>query len=298
MTMSSSNFELPNFDLQGHRGARGLYPENTLAGFAAAIALGITTIELDIVVTADGLPVVSHDPRLNPDITRRSDGSWLSGETPRIRDLTFAELQAFDVGRIRPGTAYAAAFPEQQPIDGATIPSLAEVFALDPRIKFNLEIKTFPDHPTLTLSPATVVERVIAVADVHGVASRIAIQAFDWRVPRYVRQHRPEIRVGWLTAPQSDDERLLWWDGLTAAQFGGSVPHAVAAEAAGAAEAMFWLPQYAELNVAVIAEAQGLGLAVIPWDVESPADMRRALSWGVDGFITDRPDLARDFLQR
>src|SRR5580692_9855265 len=108
-------------DLQGHRGARGLFPENTLAGFAAALAIGVDSFELDVAVTADGVPVVSHDPALNPDIVRGPDGHWLTSRGPLIHTLSLAELEAFDVGRIRPGSAYAAEFPDQVPCDGARI---------------------------------------------------------------------------------------------------------------------------------------------------------------------------------
>src|SRR5580658_7410921 len=92
-------------DLQGHRGARGLFPENTLSGFAAALAIGVDSFELDVAVTADGVPVVSHDAVLNPDLTRGPDGDWVSARGPLIHTLSLAELEAFDVGRIRPGSA-------------------------------------------------------------------------------------------------------------------------------------------------------------------------------------------------
>src|SRR5215831_2778600 len=118
------------FDLQGHRGARGLAPENTLEAFATALKIGVTTLELDLGVSKDGVVVVSHDRVLNPDHTRGPDGEFLSGPGPRIHDLTLAELQTYDVGRLKPGTAYAAAFPQQRAVDGARIPTLSEVFSL------------------------------------------------------------------------------------------------------------------------------------------------------------------------
>lgn len=93
-----------SFDIQGHRGARGLMPENTLAGFAHALAIGVTTLELDCAITKDNVVVVSHDPLLNPDITRGPDGEWLAQPGPPIRHLTYDELQRYDVGRIKPGS--------------------------------------------------------------------------------------------------------------------------------------------------------------------------------------------------
>ncbi len=101
------------FDLQGHRGARGLAPENTLAAFRKALEIGVTTLELDLGMTRDGVLVVSHDPVLNPDIVRGPDGQWLSAPGPPINTLTLAELKRYDVGRINPRSRYAAQLPEQ-----------------------------------------------------------------------------------------------------------------------------------------------------------------------------------------
>ncbi|HYD57244.1 MAG TPA: glycerophosphodiester phosphodiesterase family protein, partial [Burkholderiales bacterium] len=115
-------------DLQGHRGARGLLPENTLAGFQRALELGVTTLELDIAITKDGVLVIHHDPTLNPDITRDASGRFLEARGPAIHSLTWEELQKYDVGRLKPGTPYARNYPDQQPVDGARIPRLADLF--------------------------------------------------------------------------------------------------------------------------------------------------------------------------
>src|SRR4051812_6436652 len=106
-------------DIQGHRGARGLFPENTLEGFLAAAELGVTAFELDVGMTSDGVVVVNHDPALDPDIVRDPSGAWLSERGPTIWSLTFAELSRYDVGRLRPGSRPATRFQDQQPRDGA-----------------------------------------------------------------------------------------------------------------------------------------------------------------------------------
>ena len=141
------------FDLQGHRGARGLAPENTLPAFEKALKIGVTTLELDLAVTKDDVLVVSHDPRLNPDITRGPDGQWLREPGPSIRSLDLAELRKFDVGRVQPGTAYAARLRGQAAQDGVRIPTLTEVFDLAQRlgadqVRFNIEPKISPDRET------------------------------------------------------------------------------------------------------------------------------------------------------
>jgi glycerophosphoryl diester phosphodiesterase len=278
-------------DLHGHRGARGLFPENTLAGFAAALAIGVDAIELDVGTTADDVVVVTHDPRLNPDLTRTRDGVWLAGPGPAIRTLRAAELAGYDVGRIRPGSSYAAAYPDQVPYDGAAIPTLAEVLRLDSGVGVNIELKTFPLHPGLAVDGAAMADRVMAVADALGAAERIIVQSFDWRGPRRLHRTRPDVLLSWLTSGAFLAAARTWWDGPHPADFGGSVARAVAAEGGPT-----WGPDHADLTEESLDEAHALGLRVVPWTVNRPQDMRRLIRWGVDGLITDRPDLARAVL--
>jgi glycerophosphoryl diester phosphodiesterase len=279
------------FELQGHRGARGLYPENTLAGFTAALAHGIDSIELDVAVTADDVAVVSHDPVLNPDIARGPDGAWLAKPGPAIRTLTLAELQRYDVGRLRPGSAYAALYPAQAPQDGSRIPTLADVFRAAP-IPIDAEIKTLPDQPGLTVPPADMAEAIIAVAGAEGALGRLTVRSFDWRGLRHMKRRHPGIPLVWLTSAETVEHAALWWDGTVPADFGGSVPAAIAAEGGKT-----WAPHYATLTPALIEEAHVRGLRVLCWTVNEPADMRRLARWGVDGICTDCPDLFPDTLR-
>ena len=276
-------------DLQGHRGARGLFPENTLFGFAGALAVGVTTLELDVTLTADGVVAVSHDPRLNPDLTRTGDGAWLLQPGPSIASMRWQELAAYDVGRPRPGSHYAALFPDQVPHDGARIPRLVDVLRLDATVAINVELKSSPAADSV--SGVVLADAVAAVADAAGATARITVQSFDWRGPRRLRQIRPDIRLGWLTRSDILPQARSWWDGPCPSDFGGSVPRAVAAEGGP-----IWTPLYSDLTEDSIAEAHALGLSVIPWTVNQPPDMRRLLAWNVDGLITDRPDVARPIL--
>jgi glycerophosphoryl diester phosphodiesterase len=278
-------------ELHGHRGARGLFPENTLAGFAGALRFGVDALEMDVAVTADGVAVVTHDPRLNPDITRDGMGNWLAPPTPAIKSLSAAQLGTYDVGRIRPGTAYALAFPDQVPRDGVTIPRLSEVLRLDSKVQFNIELKSTPLHPGLTMDGASMAQAVIAVAEACDATGRIIVQSFDWRGPRLLRHTQPTIRLSWLTSAATLMAARTWWDGPHPSDYGGSVPRAVAAEGGPT-----WGPDYRDLSPDTLAEAHALGLRVVPWTVNRPEDMRRLIGWGVDGLITDRPDLARSVL--
>src|SRR5688572_17424704 len=171
-------------DVQGHRGARGLAPENTLAAFEKALALGVDTLELDVGVTKDGVVVVGHDPTLNPDITRGPDGQWLKARGPAIHELTYAELARYDVGRLKPGSTYAGRYPDQVAADGQRMPRLAEVLELGRRagkekVRFNIETKISPQSPAATLAPEPFARAVIAEIRRAGMQSRSTLQSFD-----------------------------------------------------------------------------------------------------------------------
>lgn len=279
------------FLIIGHRGARGLFPENTIEGFEAAIAIGIRRFEIDIAVTADGVPVLYHDVVLNPDITREPGGAWLAAPGPPLHALRLAELQRFDVGRIRPGSAYAARFPAQRPTDGAHIPTLAAVLRALPESDFTIELKTDPTRPELTVPGPEMAERVVAVAEQAEALGRIRVQSFDWRGPRHLGRVRPEIARAWLTEPKTVAASPLWWDlAYPGAGAGRSVAEMVAAEGGSKADQV-WSPEHASLARAEVEQAIRLGLTVIPWTVDEPGEAARLEAWGAAGVITDRPDL-------
>src|SRR5215470_933745 len=186
------------FDLQGHRGARGLAPENTLEAFTTALAIGVTTLELDLGMTKDGVLIISHDSFLNPDHTRGPDGRFLDAQGPAIRSLTLAEVKGYDVGRLKPGTAYAASFPEQQGKDGVRIPALTELFELVRRVgaghvRFNIETKLTPTSGADTPDPETFAAAVARAVREAELAARVSIQSFDWRTLAIMRRIAPEI---------------------------------------------------------------------------------------------------------
>ena len=283
------------FDLQGHRGARGLAPENTLPAFQKALDLGVTTLECDMAITRDGVVVVHHDLWLNPDTTRGPDGQWLQVRGPAIAELTFAELQRYDVGRLKPGTDYAKGFPDQQAVDGTRVPRLSDLFDLvrksgNSRIGFDCETKLSPLDAAATLPPEAFARRVIAEIRQGGMQTRTMIQSFDWRTLQVVQKEAPEIRTMYLTSPRTlaraaDGGPSPWLAGFDADRHGGSVPKAV-----HAAGGRIWAPNQTFLTPALRAEAQALGISVIPWTVNEPAMMNRLLDMDVDGIISDRPD--------
>jgi len=289
------------FDLQGHRGARGLAPENTLEGFAVALAIGVTTLELDLAMTRDDVLVVSHDRRLNPDHTRGPDGKFLEAEGPAIRSLTLAEVRRYDVGRLKPGTDYAKSFPEQRPVDGARIPVLAELFDLVKRVgaehvRFNIETKITPTSGGETPDPETFAAAVAKAVRDAGLTKRVSVQSFDWRTLVALRRIAPEIERVCLTAEALNFDTIRrgepgpspWTAGLDIDDFGGSVPRLVAA-----AGCQVWSPLHRNAKADDVAAAKALGLKVIPWTVNAPVDMERLIALGVGGIITDYPDRLR-----
>jgi glycerophosphoryl diester phosphodiesterase len=281
--------------LQGHRGARGLAPENTLAGFKVALDLGVTTLETDLAITKADEVVISHDPMLNPDISRGPDEQWLAAPGPAIRTLTYDELKRYDIGRINPASKYAQQFPEQKPADGQRFPMLAELFAMaGPATRFNIEIKTDPGKPDLTPNPAHFARLTVEAIAKAGVTGRSTVQSFDWRGLLEVKKLAPEIATGCLTieSPNFDTVRRgagpsPWLAGLDPAQHGGSIPRL--AKAAGCT---VWSPFWRNVTTGNVKEAQALGLKVVPWTVNVPAEMTRLIDLGVDGLITDYPDRA------
>lgn len=285
------------FDLQGHRGARGLAPENTLAGFQRALGIGVTTLELDLGLTRDGVLVVHHDLRLNPDIARR-DGAYVEAPGPAIRSLTLEELRFYDVGRVRPDSAYARGFPGQVPVDGAPVPTLAEVFDLvrgHPGVRLNIETKITPTSGLDAPDAGTFANAVAQAVRGSGMADRVTVQSFDWRTLLVLRGIAPEIRRACVTGEGNPDtvgrrsgKASPWTAGFALRDFGDSTPRM-----AGAAGCAVWSPAWRDLTQDKVAEAQGLGMEVIPWTVNERADMERLIGWGVDGIITDYPDRLR-----
>ena len=286
-------------DVQGHRGARGLAPENTLAAFDRALKVGVSTLELDIAITADNVAVISHDPALLESITRDASGRWLTGKGPLIKSLTLAELQVYDVGRTNPQSAYGKQFPQQVAADGQRVPTLAALFQRtrelgENRVRFNIETKLFPHAPADTVGPDEFADILLATVRAHGMLERVSIQSFDWRTLKRVQQTAPGLPTVYLTFENANASNVSdgsWSAGLKRADF-PSVPHMV--QAAGGT---VWSPNFNNLNEALVKTAQSLRLTVIPWTVNAEADMQRLIQWGVDGIVTDYPDRLRRVMQ-
>ncbi len=292
----------PVVEIIGYRGAAGLAPENTLASFSSACGIGVSGIELDVHLSADGALLVHHDYALNPDLSRDARGRWLPDSArPVLREQTLASLRTYDVGRLRPESEYARRYPAQVASDGARIPTLDEVITLflaecAPPTRLVVEIKTDPTRPALSSVPDALADSTVAHLRARGVALRTQIISFDWRPLRRVQAVAPEITTSYLTVESRDfdsiergvDGASLWMAGIDVDAHGGSVPRAI--RAAGGRN---WSPNFRNVTAALVAEAHALGLRVFPWTVNVESDMQQMIQLGVDGITTDRPDVLR-----
>jgi glycerophosphoryl diester phosphodiesterase len=298
--LALGNSAARGFDLEGHRGTRGLAPENTLPAFRRALEIGVTTIETDLAVTRDDVVVISHNTTLNPDIVRGADGRWLTAPGPPIRALTFVQLRTYDIGRIDPTSKYAQQFPLQQAVDGTRFPQLVELFDLGKAsgkpVRFNIETKITPASGDTTPDPVSFARLVIAVVREAKMADRVTVQSFDWRTLVEVKRIAPDIETSCLTIQTPGDDTVSapadgaspWHAGLSLRAYGGSLPALVKAAGCGT-WSMFWR----NLASKDVAESHALGLKVLPWTVNDAADMVRLIDMGVDGIITDYPDRLR-----
>lgn len=288
------------FDLQGHRGARALAPENTLAGLERALAIGVSTLEFDVVLSADGVPMLSHDTAPNPDITRDEHGRWLQSPGQPFHRLTHEQIRRFDVGRINPATRYARSFAQQQAVDGERIPTLAEVFQLVRRldaghVRFNIELKRNPLEAADSPDPQAFVQAVVAVIEQFGMRRRSTLQSFDWQVLRAAQRLAPELPLSFLSAQRPRFDTLGsgdWTAGLRLQD------HRDAPALVAAAGGRIWSPHHLDLDRHLLQRAREEGLRVIPWTVNEAPDMERLIDWGVDGLITDDPQRLRQVLQQ
>ena len=302
-----------------HRGGAGLWPENTMEAFERAIAAGADGIELDVHLSADGVLAVHHDESLKPAIARGPDGEWLTRPTPLLKELSFEEMQRYDIGRLRPGAGYSSRYPDQTAFDGARIPALRDVYELvkakaGSDFRLYVELKTALLDLSQSADPAALAEAAVALTREHGLSEQVTFVSFDWRALARAKEIAPEIENAFTTLPffqidpedpsaardepGSTDEKLRaasasgapWangydWRVQEGADFALRMLKAIAA---GPADGWFaWHGDVTEASVAFCREA---GLSVSCWTVDDDAEMRRLIALGVDAILTDRPD--------
>ena len=248
----------PRILVHGHRGARAIYPENTIPAFQYAIKIGADFLEMDVAVTKDNVLVISHDPHINPEICK--------GPHPgiAIHELTVAQLREYDCGALK-----NPHFPKQQPVPGTRIPTLDEVLSLSSgnNVQFNIETKSFPDHPELTPAPDVFSGMLLDVIRKHKLESRSIVQSFDFRTLHATKRLEPHIRLSAL------------WEG-DARPF---------VDIAREGEAEIISPLFKLVTPQQVKASHQAKIQVVPWTADSPADWQMLIDAGVDAIITDDP---------
>jgi glycerophosphoryl diester phosphodiesterase len=262
-----------------HRGGGALMPENSLAAFRNAIALGADGAELDVQLSADGVAVIYHDLWLNPGYTRK-DAAWLEGVTPRIKDLTLAGLRGYDIGRARPGSDYAAAHPLQAAADGERIPTLEEVVTLaNAAPNFHLLVELKCDLSGDSADPVALADAALAVVEGADFLSRAVFVGFDWRALARVKLRQPKAAI-WCTT----DEKIE----------GNADLFEIVKGMGGAG----WFPHFSSLTSDAAALARSYGFKLAAWTVNDESEMRRLMAFGVDAICTDSPDILKGLTSR
>lgn len=298
-------------EIIAHRGGADLWPENTMAAFAGAIACGADGAELDVHLSADGEVVVFHDEALKPEIVRGPGGAWMEATGPLLKETSYAALQAYDVGRLKPGSAYARQHPHQTPADGARIPRLADVIALaqreSDRFKLWIELKTDLMKPERGADPVALADAALAVVRAAGFESRTVFISFDWRALARTKALAPSIPALATTLPQSwfspegpppehwpppprtlEKMRALVsagapWEAGHCLKDHPSLQHAVASLGADG-----WFPYHPDVTAETAGRTRGLGLGLAAWTV--PPALAPALArLGCSAICTDDP---------
>ncbi len=260
-----------NLDIQGHRGCRGLLPENTIPAFEHAIELGVNTLEFDVVISKDHQVIVSHEPFMSHEIATSPDGQEITKENQlehNIYALDYEGIKTYDVG-----TKYVERFPDQKKIK-VHKPSLKDVVHraefLAPEILYNIEIKRKKEWD-LTHHPSyqTFADLVIKELEELGVMDRTTVQCFDVETLQYIHAEYPHVRLVYLImnedAPESNIEKL------------GFTP-------------FVYSPYYLLVNKQLVDYCKVLDMQLIPWTVNEEVDMKKLIDIGVTGIITDYPD--------
>jgi glycerophosphoryl diester phosphodiesterase len=301
------------FDIEAHRGGIGLTTENTLQGFARALELGVTTLELDVQITEDQFAVVSHDRQVSDQKCDDTEPAFANDpEFPYvgdfIKDLTLAQVTTLDCGQPLPD------FPQQTVVEGARIPLLSEVLALvncykANQVWLNIETKVEAGAPEQTAPREQFVQVTAREIREAGLLNRVTIQSFDWGALMRMREVEPGLPLVALTnrdfLQTGQPGASPWLGGIDIDDFGGSLVAAAASFGADAISPVHGFPQNGKVTdpgyepyttPELVAEAHAAGLAVVPWTIDDPATMTSLIDAGVDGLITNYPDRLRSLL--
>ncbi len=265
-------------DIQGHRGARGLYPENTITAFIHAVKLGVNTLEMDVVISKDAQIIVSHEPWMNSAFCTKPNGDELEKnpeEKYNLYNMTYSEIASFDCGkRVNNEFPLQKNMPEHKPLLSEVIKKV-DAFTRQnnlPYINYNIEIKSEPSLDGIfNPAPAVFVNLVYSEIKKQNIISRTTLQSFDVRALQEIRKRDANIKIGLLVENNEGLEK-----NLSRLDF---LPN-------------IYSPEYILVTNQLIKKLHSLHIQVIPWTVNEISDMKKLISMDVDGIITDYPDRA------
>ncbi len=278
--------------IYGHRGARGDLPENTLDSFKFLFENKITAYETDILLTRDLVPVVNHDFRLNPAITKNAQGNWIKDNDIKIFDLTYEELSKFKVGSIDKKSKYGRRFDNQKSLGEMNIPRLSDLLELSSNIIsdeliINLEIKSTPVEDNLTPHPNVIASLIIDEVNKTEIKDNVIYSSFDWRVLREIKNIDSKISRAYLTSELKGKvyDKSPWLDLMPLYDSESRELPRLIKTLGGKA----WNPKRKDIDKDMIRISHEEGLAVNVWTVNEKYEMFKMIEYGVDGIITDYP---------
>ena len=290
----------PNYiKIYGHRGARGVLPENTLESFKYLFENNIHSYETDILISKDFIPVITHDFRLDPSYTKDINDNWIEDENIKIIDLTYDQILQFDVGTLNKLSKYGRKFVNQKSLQNQKIPKLSELLKLTSDnivedLLINLEIKSTPIEKNLTPEPDEMVKIIIDEVSRSNLEDRIIYSSFDWRVLREIKERDSKIPRAYLTSGARGKiyDKSPWLD-FTPLHNGVELPELIKALGGSA-----WHPNYKDVNKEIVQTSHDKGLPVNVWTVNRESDMLRMIDYGVDGIMTDYPLKLKELCKR
>lgn len=297
----------PSFDLDSHRGGRGETTEESLRAFAKSLELGVSTLELDIVITRDGRALVWHDPTIQPEKCSDTGPAFAADSQypyvgKLVHDLTLAQIRTLDCGKL------LSEFPRAEVVRGNKIATLSDVFALvdsyQADVRYNVEAKVQADEPAASPSPQESVDVILAAVRSAGKVDRVEFQSFDWRTLPMVRHAEPSIPLGALWDETTWTLGSPWLAGVNPAIVSDPVIGAglIGADILSPGYSVPYGQTPADPGFTLVADkafvdrAHSLGFKVIPWTINDADTMRRQIAAGADGIITDYPALLRSVM--
>ena len=274
----------------GHRGARGLFPENSMFGFENILKMGVTLIELDVVFSKDKTPIITHDHTINPSTSRDVDGEFVN-ENIKVSSLTVEQIKNYEIGRLDLDSDYGRRFPEQAQLDGIYMPTLQELFEKMQQPEFEqmrlmVEIKSEPNY--LSQDRENIASLVIKQIREANLSNKVLLHSFDWLLLSEFKKKDPKITTSFLTKKGYQNESENYYPSQVfmqdAAGYSNSVPEKISALGGSV-----WCPYFKDITRDRLLSARENNLIVVVWTLNELDDIDAMIELGVDAIVTDYP---------